>query len=175
MRNRLAVAAAVLALPFAAATAQKAAPRNVISLQPLSAMLTVYSGEYERSMSKSVTWGLGGTYWDAGDAGDEVKYSSGDFKLRYYPMGSALYGFSVGGTVGYSSVKGTSSTGVDETAGGASVGILLEYQWLMGQQKNFALALGAGAKALMVNDDDISSADFTAHYPTARVSIGWAF
>jgi hypothetical protein len=175
MRNRFALVAAIMAMPIAAAAAQNQIPRNVITIQPLTAMMTIFSGEFERSASKSVSWGVGATYWDAGDAGNAVKYSSGDFKLRYYPSGVALAGFSLGGSVGFSNVKGTSTTGADESAGGASLGVLLEYQWLMGTKRNFALALGAGAKTLMVDDKTISSSDFTAHYPTARVSVGYAF
>lgn len=49
------------------------------------------------------------------------------------------------------------------------------YQWLLGLQRNFAVALGAGAKAIFINDKDFSSADFIARYPTARISVGYAF
>jgi hypothetical protein len=175
MRNRFNLLAAIVALPVATATAQTAAPRNVVSIQPLSAVMTVYSGEFERAVGKAASWGVGATYWNAGDSGDEVTYSSGDFKLRYYPSGAALQGFAFGLSAGYSSVSGKSSTGVDESAGGPSAGILLEYQWLMGTKRNFALGLGAGAKMLMVSEDDVSSSNFTARYPTARVSVGYAF
>jgi hypothetical protein len=173
MRSLALAAVASLALPLVA-SAQDVGPRQVLSFQPLNAMLTVYSAEYERAASKSVSWGVGGTYWNVGDTGDEATYNSGDFKLRYYPGGSALYGFALGGSVGFSSVKGETA-GVEETASGASLGVLLEYQWLMGAKKNFSLALGAGAKMLMVSEDDVSASDFTARYPTARVSVGWAF
>ena len=175
MRNRIVVAAVLAAVPFVGAVAQNKVPRNVVSIQPLSAVMTVYSGEFERSASKAMTWGVGGTYWNAGDTGDEVTYTSADLKLRYYPSGAALQGFSLGGTVGYSNVKGSSTLAGDASAGGASVGVLIEYQWLMGTSRNVALALGAGAKALMVDDSDVSSSNFTARYPTARVSVGYAF
>jgi hypothetical protein len=174
MRNRFALMAAMIALPVATAAAQNATPRNVISIQPLSAMLTVYSGEYERAFGKAASWGVGATYWNAGDTGDEVSYTSGDFKLRYYPQGSSLNGFSVGGSVGYSTVSETFGT-TEAEQGGVSVGVLLEYQWLMGAKKNFSMTLGAGAKALMVNEDDFSGSEVTARYPTARVSVGYAW
>lgn len=175
IRNLAIAALSALALP-AVTLAQDVGPRQVLSIQPLSAMMTVFSVEYERSMSKSVTWGLGGTWWDAGDdQGDELTYNSGDLKFRYYPSGAALYGFSFGGSIGYSQVKGQTAGGPEENASGASIGVLLEYQWLLGAKRNFAVALGAGAKALMVEETDVSSADFTARYPTARVSVGWAF
>jgi hypothetical protein len=45
----------------------------------------------------------------------------------------------------------------------------------MGAKRNFALALGVGAKAVQVNEDEITNNDFTARYPTARISVGYAF
>ena len=175
MQKRFALAAAFAAMPLMTAVAQSPAPRNVISLQPLSAMMTVYSGEFERQATKSVSWGVGATYWSAGDSGDEVNYTSGDLKLRYYPSGSALAGFSLGMSAGFSNVGAKSTSGVDESVGGPSIGILLEHQWLMGAKKSFALSLGGGAKMLMVNEDEVTNSTFTARYPTARVSIGYAF
>ena len=55
-------------------------PSNVISIQPLSAMYTVYTGEYERRVGQNVTFGFGGTYWNSSndDSGGDVTYTSGD-------------------------------------------------------------------------------------------------
>ncbi len=150
-------------------------PSNVLSIQPLNAViLTMYSAEYERKTGSAVSVGVGGTYWDVGED-DDLTYASGDLKLRYYPQGTALQGFSFGGSVGFSSISATTFEGVDESASGPSLGILIEYQWLMGVQRNFALTLGVGAKAVMVDEDEISSDDFIARYPTARISVGFAF
>jgi hypothetical protein len=174
MRNRFAVLVALMAAPLATVAAQDAAPRNVISIQPLSAMFTVFSGEFERGLTKAVSWGVGGTYFSIGDTGDEASYTSGDFKLRYYPQGAALNGFSLGGTVGYSNVSET--VGASNSSQGApAIGLLLEYQWLMGSKKSFSMAMGAGAKAVMLNEDDFTGNEVTARYPTARVSIGYAW
>jgi hypothetical protein len=175
MRNRFAVVAAVAALPFASAAAQNPPHRNIISIQPLSAILTVYSAEYEHAAKKTVSWGIGATYWSTGSGSDQVTYTSGDFKLRYYPNGIALDGVSVGGSVGASSIKGTSTTGGAETVSAPSLGMLIEYQWLLGEEKHLALALGAGAKMLIVNSAKISSSSFIARYPTLRISLGYAY
>ena len=172
MRNRFALVAAMVALPLATATAQTVSPRNVISLQPLNAMMTVFAGEYERGLGKAASWGLGATYWDSDGDFSDVTYSSGDFKVRYYPQGTSLQGFSFGGSLGYTSVKET-ITSQENSGGGVTFGVLLEYQWLMGTKKNFSMALGAGAKAIMVDEADFG--DVTGRYPTARVSIGYAW
>jgi hypothetical protein len=141
----------------------------------LNAVFTAYSAEYERQIAGAATFGVGGTYFDVGDGVDQVTFNSGDVKLRYYPNGTALMGFSFGGTAGFTSVTGTDSNGTEESVSGPSLGVLLEYQWLLGVQRNFSVALGVGAKAIFVKDNQITSGDFTTRYPTARVSIGYAF
>jgi hypothetical protein len=169
MRNRVLILAVVALAPFTAASSQQlAAPSNVFSIQPLNAMFTAYSAEYERKIGAAATIGVG-------DGVDEVSFKSGDVKLRYYPNGSALMGFSFGGTAGFTSVTGTDFNGAEESVSGPTIGILLEYQWLLGVQKNFSVALGAGAKAVFVKDNTITSDDFTTRYPTVRVSVGYAF
>ena len=164
-------------MPFAAARGQSvAAPHNVLSIQPINAVFTAYSGEYERRLGAASTFGVGGTFFDAGDGTDKLTYKSGDVKLRYYPEGTALMGFSFGVTGGFSSITGTDATsGSETTVSGPSAGFLLEYQWLMGVQRNVSVALGAGAKAVFVKDTDFSSDSYSARYPTVRVSIGYAF
>lgn len=178
MRNRVLILTAAALLPFAAASAQPvavAAPRNVISIQPLNAVLTVYSAEYEHQTGAAVTLGIGGTFVNAGDGIDEVTYKSGDVKLRYYPTGTALMGFSFGGTAGFTSVSGTDFAGTKTSVSGPSLGVLLEYQWLLGVTRNFSVALGVGAKAVFVNDNEFTSDNFITRYPTARISVGYAF
>jgi hypothetical protein len=143
---------------------------GVLSIQPISAMLTVYSGEGELAINRSVTLGVGATYWDAGSLGaDNASYLSGDFKVRYYPEAHALQGFSFGGSVGLTRVS--ESDTLSQTS--PSIGVLLEYSWLLGASKTFYVAAGLGAKAVFVNTDDFN--DVTARYPTARLSVGFAF
>jgi|SRR5687767_8428373 len=182
MRNRVLSLAAVMFVPFAVfaqeitvSPQEISGPSNVLSIQPINAvLLTAWSAEYERKVGGAVTVGVGGTHWDVGEE-DDLTYASADLKLRYYPQGNALQGFAFGGTVGFSSISATSSDGTDESASGPSFGILIEYQWLMGVKRNFALALGVGAKSVMVDEDAISSDDFILRYPTARLSVGFAF
>jgi hypothetical protein len=180
MRNLVLTLTAAALTPFAAASAQQvevAAPRNVISIQPINAVLTMYSAEYERQASAAGTFGFGGTYLNVGSSGiDEVTYKSADVKLRYYPNGRALMGFSFGATGGFTSLSGTDFNGNNASVSGPSLGVLLEYQWLLGEKRNFSVALGAGAKALFVKADQFTgNNNFITRYPTARVSVGYAF
>src|SRR5688572_3458882 len=159
-KHVLALTAAML-IPFTVSSAQLVfssagvtrGPGNVLSIQPLNAMtLTMYSAEYERRTGSAVTLGVGGTHWSLGD--DDLVYSSGDVKLRYYPQGTALQGFSLGGSVGFTSVSASSPfDDSHQSTSGATFGVLLEHQWLMGVSRNFALGLGVGGKALMIDED----------------------
>jgi hypothetical protein len=51
---------------------------------------------------------------------------------------------------------------------------MLDYNWLVGAQKSFYVGLGAGAKRVFISDKDVSD-NATVMYPTARISVGWAF
>ena len=149
---------------------------QVISIQPLSALFTLYAGELERSLSSSVTLGAGATYWSPDIEGEGFRYFSGDLKLRYYPSGRPFEGFSFGGTVGVTRVEATTANVEDagESDVGLSIGTLLEHGWLLGEQKRFYVGLGIGAKALFIGEDEFER-DVTVRYPTARISVGWAF
>ena len=173
MRSLLLGAAAALSPIMSVAAQQSSSPSNVISIQPLSAMYTLYAGEFERRVGQNVTLGFGGTFvkTESDDNTQEASYTSGDIKLRYYP-GVALRGFSLGVSGGYSSVSET-ITGTENTGGAPNFGVLLEYQWLLGARSNMAVTLGAGAKKLFVDDNDF--VDVFSTYPTGRISIGWGF
>ncbi|HEX8848393.1 MAG TPA: DUF3575 domain-containing protein [Gemmatimonadaceae bacterium] len=173
--------------PAARAQQTSAAPRtSAVSIQPLSAVAGIYALEYEHATSRHLSIGVGGTFsrqsgsdW-FGEGDSKVTYASGDLKLRYYPEGRALAGFSVGALAGYVSARETSKSyfaGATQTTrsnGSApAFGISLDYTWLLGGSRSFYLALGAGAKRLLLKQSDVPDALTT--YPTARISVGYAF
>lgn len=177
----LVLAAALVALP-AAARAQAAEPAavtrpQVLSIQPLGIPALFFSGEYERAVSPNATIGVGGSYFGP----DELSYTSMDVKARFYPT-VALKGFAIGATAGYTRVSESYSDEFcdpavqdceDVTRSGATVGVQLDYQWLLGKQSKYAVALGAGMKRIFVNNDEFD--DFSAFYPTVRASFGIAY
>jgi hypothetical protein len=176
MLKRLVIAAVCCLLPQCAVRAQDTTRTRVLSIQPISLVLTIVSGEYEQKLGAASSWGIGANYWDAGPIGGSGKYASGEFKLRYYPDGTALRGFSVGASAGYVHLSGgNGDTSHRAALVGPSLGVLLEYQWLLGKTKSFVVALGVGAKAILVNQDKNASGDYTLRYPTTRISIGHAF
>lgn len=189
LRSLLGVAAFVVptvlaaqSVPAPAGVTLPTAKNQVLSIQPLSAMLTIYSGEFERRITPTMTLGVGATYWGGGfeeeDSSGDVSYTSGDLKLRYYPGAQPFQGFSFGAQVGMTRVTGQVSddfTGESEegSASGPTFGIALDYNWLLGPTQSFYVGLGLGAKALFIDEESVDNA--TARYPTARISVGYAF
>ena len=170
-------ALALAATPLAAQDVPAAGTphRQVLSFQPLSAIFTVYAAEYERVVGSSATVGVGATYWGEDDEDVlDVSYISTDLKLRYYPSGSPLSGFSFGGSVGYTRVAEEGEFGKTNGVRGVTIGTMIEYGWLLNANRSFYIGLGIGAKALFIDEDELDE-DITPRYPTARFSIGWAF
>lgn len=164
----------------------QSAKANVLSINPIGTVFSVYNLEFERGLSENVTFALSSTYWGAGagatdESGSELSasYISGDLKGRYYP-GGALNGFSFGGLIGVTSlgaeVRTCSVSGTcdrdGERAFALSGGVTLDYLALLGANKNIALGVGAGAKRLKPFEDEI---DGLLAYPFARLTIGVAF
>lgn len=184
-RSVVIVGALFMAVSVRPLTAQSVVPaprkNTVLSVQPFSAMIAVYALEIEQRVSPTVTLGAGGTYWSPEFAGQDITYTSGDVKLRYYPQGRALEGFAFGMSAGYTNIRdrskdiifGTGTTS-DHTASGPTIGATLEYNWLLGRSNGFFVGLGGGAKRILAKSSDMSD-DVKFGYPTARVSIGKAF
>lgn len=169
------VASAVAVASAPAQVAVAPAKTTVLSIQPLAAMFSVYSVEAEHATAPTITLGLGASYWSFGD----LRYASGDFKVRYYPEARPFQGFSFGGQLGYTSVSDVQSdpfgTGQSTrtTTGGPTFGVALDYGWLLGQSRSFYVGLGLGAKKILAKDN--GSGDLALAYPTARISVGYAF
>jgi hypothetical protein len=182
MLTRFALAALGIALAASATAAQApvAAPRQSIAINPLGAVFRVYSGEIERSLVPGLSLGASSSYWGTGadfeDGSGDVSYLSLDGKLRYYPGGTSLQGFSLGGTFGYTRLAGKLTTDDGRETGRAdalSAGVVLDYNWLLGDDRRFLVGTGVGAKRLFplgIEDADVSIA-----YPTLRLSVGYAF
>ena len=175
MRNHVLLAGAALAISAANVAAQSVRPHSVVSVQPFSAMLTAIAAEYELAVLPKLSLGVGGTSWSIGASGNELEYKSGDAKLRYYFSGEAPSGLSIGGSIGYSAIRGELESGEQGSAGAASYGALVEYQLLLGANKRFALGVGAGVKSLHIDDDKFTNRKFLTSYPTGRFSVGFAF
>lgn len=156
-------------------SAQGLSPRTaVLSIQPISAMLEVFAGEAEIAMSRSATIGFGGTYWGPYITSNDFTYVSGDVKVRYYPDAKPFEGFSFGASLGITHVSDDNQSSGGASATGPALGVMLDYNWLLGETKRFSVAMGLGAKTLFISDKTLAD-NATVRYPTARLSVGWAF
>lgn len=172
--KKISVIAIACLIPQLASAQERAGKAAVISIQPISAMLTIYAGEAELAMSRSATIGVGGTYWSPDVIDGDFNYLSGDIKVRYYPEGRAFQGFSFGGSVGVTHLSANANGSGSGSASGPSIGVMLDYNWLLGAEKAFYIGLGLGAKTLFISDKSVAD-QATLHYPTMRLSVGWAF
>ena len=182
MRIRLAAAVLALLCVSSAAPSQVAAPaapaRQAISVDLLLLPFAIYQGEYEHVVGAGGSVGVAANYVGAFDEGD---YLSVDGKLRYYPNERALRGFSIGGSLGFTRVTDDNSGCLDpsgqpcdESATGFALGVILDYNWLLGRQRHFFVGTGIGAKRLFIGDDSFDT-DLSLGYPTARLQVGYAF
>ena len=179
MPRRFAVTIFALSLIVATgAFAQGTAPApraNVLSINPLGIPFEVLSAEFERAASGNVSLGASVGYTSVFD---EVDYLSLDAKLRYYPTGPAPKGFSVGISAGYTRITDdfVEVTGGDDTYSAPSLGVLVDYNWLLGSTKRFFVGAGLGAKRVFGDDDDDGlDDDVNFAYPTARFQVGFTF
>lgn len=183
IRRVVLLATLLLAVPIALAAQEPAAKRQVLSIQPLSALLGVYAVEYERALGEGTSLAFGLNYWDDPfadeDSDDEFRYFSPEMKLRFYPSAEVLRKFSFGATAGWTFVENRfDPLGVSnekDKASGLKIGVDLDYSWLLGKRDNFALSLGAGARRLFLKDRLYDGADVAIAYPTLRIAVGYAF
>jgi hypothetical protein len=193
VRPRAAVAlVAAVAAPAAAQQSSIPAYRSLIGLNPLGIPFDIASIEFETLLQQGITIGVAGSYValddDDGNAGE--RFTSFDLKGRYYPGEVVLRGFSVGLSLGVTRYServydydpcnvvpgcpgGPPSS--RETLVTPTLGVFVDYNWLLGAQRRFLVGTGLGAKRLLKRDSDIEGFDPPRAYPFARFAIGLAF
>lgn len=189
-RALIAPALALCALAFHtdSAIAQTPAPEpaadsavvrtQAISILPLHAAFGFYAGDYERAINNTTTLGVGGSYFSL----DDLRYSTVEAKLRYYPSGDPLRGLSFGVTAGPTMLSDREYDYDDdvqeerESVTGLGIGFEISKSQLLGVDRRFYYAYGAGLKRVFFNgDDDALFSDAEVVLPTLRLSVGYAF
>jgi hypothetical protein len=187
MRSSLVVAAVVAlsTLPAAEAGAQGAnrpspeSYRQSFTLNPFGIPWGFINAEFERVIGAGATVGLAGSYieWD----GEDDRVSSAEAKFRYYPAENGLRGFSIGLAGGYTRVEDNGSVfgGDRDVLEGPSLGVTVDYNWLLGKRRRFVVGLGLGAKRIFGEDrpdrDGLDDLIDRRAYPTGRFVVGLAF
>jgi hypothetical protein len=151
---------------------------QAISILPLHAVFGFYAGEYERAINNTTTLAVGGSYFSL----DDLRYSTVEAKLRYYPSGDALNGLSFGVTAGPTMLSDREYDNEDggqesrESITGVGIGFEIAKSRLLGVDRRFYYGYGAGLKRIFFNgDDDALFSDAEVVIPTVRLSIGYAF
>ncbi len=165
--RRFMAAAAVLSVATmspAAAAAQDSPPpphSQVISANPFGLLLEFFNAEYERVVSSSSTFGLGGSFLSS----DEDDYFNLDLFYRFYPSARPIDGWAFGAKVGV--------TRVPDIGTYPGLGFDVNRSWLLGERQNFYVGLGVGLKRLLGTGSDDVGLRFI---PTIRIiNIGIAF
>jgi hypothetical protein len=174
----------VLAAGFVAACAQIAeaqgrAPltpeqpyRQMIGVNPVILPIGIVAADYERAMTQWLTLGVGGMY---GHPADENAAGWVDLKARYYPGEQALKGISVGVSAGWvgAQTRVVDASTIEHGDSGPTLGVLLDYNWLLGKRHHFLVGLGVGARRLLTHVDGKSALDQVM--PDVRFVVGLAF
>ena len=179
--------AAALAPPFASLDAQAPVSRGrvpiptqtYIGFNPLGLPANVFTLEVENAVSSGISVGAVGSYIDF----DDSRYTTADFKVRYYPSEVVLRGFAVGASAGvtrYSHVVTESdpvqgSARVRESLSAPTAGILLDYNWLLGRSERFLVGTGIGAKRILASESERQRAHVDYATITTRLILGFAF
>lgn len=174
-----AVAAPVLSTAAAQAPQGTLIPipyRTYIGINPLGIAFDIASIEIENAIAPGITLGGLGSYTDVSDS----RFTTFDLKVRYYPGEVVLRGFSLGGSVGYTRFSNipdnTPATGpVRQSLDAPTVGIIADYNWMLGVRRRFVLGTGVGAKRVLASSEDRTRVGIDRAYFTARFIVGIAF
>jgi hypothetical protein len=141
----------------------------------------VVSAEYEYMATRELSWGLGAGI-------DNNTHSWAEAKIRFYPGARGPDGLAVGMTAGVDRLRAftgndclvicTEGSGPKGTA--FTLGVLLDYGWLIGPTERFYVGTGVGAKRVYGLDDERDTdggfiTDYPKVLPVIRFQIGYTF
>ncbi len=167
----------VLVLCATPLSAQEAVPHtgrsNVVSTNPITLVFGWFTGEYERRIGVGTSLAIGGSYFEWDD--DDEEYITADLKLRYYPNERVFEGFSLGASAGFARVEEVVDfSGETNAVSGPTLGLAVDYGWLIGRRDNVHIGLGLGARRGFYGDDDENDIELDV-LPYLRFSVGVAW
>lgn len=161
----------VLRAQTAATPTPDSTRRALILVNPFSFLFPGVSGEAEFVVAPSATVAFGGSYY----GNDGPDYSTATVKLRLYPQEHAPAGFAVALGAGFAKQQETYCN-LDcghRTKTNPTVGVELDYTWLLGPTRHFGLSLGGGLQRVLGLND--THDDLAPFLPMGRLGIGYAF
>jgi hypothetical protein len=149
-----------------------------IGVNPLGIPFDVGSIELESAVAPGVTLGGLASYTDVSND----RFTTFDFKVRYYPGDIVLKGFSAGLSVGYlrysTLIKDTDNvpqTSSRQSLIAPTIGVLADYNWMLGRSQRFLVGTGIGAKRVLTSTSERNRVQLGRAYPTVRFIVGFAF
>jgi hypothetical protein len=179
-------ALAVAAMPAAPAGAQGApaanhVPRVAVATNPLAIPFGMFTLDVEgATRSPGLTLGVAGAWLtDGRDQG------WADARLMYFPNETPFRGFAIGITAGMVAEQGDreNELGCSPFGGGCvrrsgeaapTLGVRLDYDWLVGARKRMLVGLGVGAKRTL-RDLDSRATVLEQVYGDGRLVVGFTF
>jgi hypothetical protein len=165
----------LLALSLGAASLAAQSPeripipyRTYVAINPLGIPFDIASAEVESAVAPGITVGGLGSYTSL----DHDRYTTFDAKVRYYPGEIVLRGFSVGGSVGHTHFT---TSGTPGSLGYATIGLLVDYNFMLGAAGRFVVGTGVGAKRVLASADKREPFGVDRATATVRFVLGLAF
>ncbi|HTE44964.1 MAG TPA: hypothetical protein VK636_06950 [Gemmatimonadaceae bacterium] len=145
--------------------------RTYIGINPVGVLFQILSVEVESGVAQGMTAGGTASYIDV----DNDRYTSAEFKFRYYPGEIVLRGFSLGATVGFLRYSTLSDLSRRESLDAPTIGAVADYNWMLGTQHRLVIGTGIGAKRIIAGSDDRKRVDLPRATVTGRFIVGVAF
>ena len=144
--------------------------RTFVAFDPSLVVFDFGSVEVENAVAPGLTLGGEGSL----SVVNRKRYTSGDLTLRYYPGEVVLRGLSFGlstGVLRYSALVSAER----KTMIAPTIGLLADYNWMIGPSGRFIVGGGVGAKRVIASASARRNVGLASVYPTARFVVGYAF
>jgi hypothetical protein len=149
--------------------------QTYIAVNPIGVVGDIGTLEVEGGVLQGVTLGGVASYIDV----DHDRFTTFDFKVRYYPAEVVLRDWSIGGTVGFTRFSNLVDEDFDvktrQSLTAPTIGLEVDKNWLTGRGQHFLIGTGLGAKRVLASKGDRDRADVDRAIITARLVIGYAF
>ena len=182
LKSLIVLAITTLATVTARAAAQERPSSNAIPIpsltyigfNPIGLPFDVGTLEAETGVANGLTLGGVASYIDV----DNWRFTTFEAKGRYYPGGVVLRGPSVGATLGWSHIAhrvSTDSGAVRNTLSAPTLGILFDYNWILGRDQRLLVGTGVAVKRLLASEASRKDVGVWPAIPTGRLILGFAF
>jgi hypothetical protein len=148
--------------------------RTYVAVNPLGIPFNIAAAEVESAIASGITLGGAASYTSL----SHDRYTTFEGKLRYYPSEVVLQGFSIGASLGhsrYSTLVGSPTGDIRSGLDYNTLGLLVDYNALLGARRRFVVGSGLGAKRILGNAEERDRLGLSNPVLTVRFVVGLAF